>query len=93
MTRVMAESRSKLRTNQLLLASFLIGIGHEANLVRTGKDLGGHEMAAWEFEPTDQIRGEIKRFENRSARVEPRAYYAKVKETRTAMFDFLDIDG
>jgi len=74
----------------MLLASYLRSRGYEAQHRRDGENAKGQAQGAWEFDSDDELRRAAADFESGDARVEPRSFYLKAKETRSAMMTFLE---
>lgn len=88
-----SSSNSDYRTSNLTEAAFLIGRGHEPRLVRKGRGAKGQMIGAWVFKFTETLNGDIRMFDQRLAKVEPKAFHNTLSQTRRELVRFLEADA
>lgn len=89
----MAASRSKpkVRTTDLTLATFLIYRGHKPTMEKQGETGSGWPIGAWVFQGGPQLEGDVNKYSQGFAKVEPLKFHKAIKTTRREMYTKLGI--
>lgn len=73
-------------TSEMLLAAYLLHLGHEPDAVVWNVD-DGQPHCHWTFESQDTTSDDVRAFLTGDARVEPREFHHCVNTVRAAMID------
>lgn len=84
-----SHSKQTVRTSDLTLATFLTIRGYEPRMVRGRTRNGGRPICFFDFDETDEVSALVQEFEEGRACIEPRRFYATLKETRRSAFSYL----
>lgn len=85
-------SRSKVRTSDLTLATYLVCRGWKPKLRKQGEMDSGWPIGEWEFKGGDALEGHLNTYQDGHARVNPLEFHRKLKTVRREMYDFLEVD-
>lgn len=85
-------SRSRVRTTDLTLATYLVSRGHRPKFAKQGEMESGWPIGAWLFEGGDELEGSLNTYNSGLAKVNPLEFHRKLKTVRREMYDFLEVD-
>jgi hypothetical protein len=84
-------SEHEVRTTDLTLATFLIYRGWKPGMEQQGETSTGWPIGAWVFSGGPQLEGDVNKYSEGFAKVEPLKFHKAIKTTRREMYDKLGI--
>lgn len=93
MTASLSRLPRTVRTTDLSLAAYLVGLGYTpTHEVASDGGTSGHPQGAWVFDSEDgNIVDHVTQFEAGTATVDPAKYHVTINTTRRDMFKFLGL--